>query len=223
MADVVANRSALFQSQVAKIQRLEISHKITFLPGFSKSWTMTQMPAWPSPRVYAKAMTRVWKCMSIGTQEVWLMLIFLFAPVFAWAAPIKGPLSGSKRTGSSGRSANKRCMQVCIHLFLTRMMFMYGYDVKFFSSLPYFHSCRPLVKHDCRMMSACHDLRPLLPKTRRVDETDSLSGWEHFTLLMQWRRLITARFRQTGDSFLYLPLTSTFFILNWFYFGKIYV
>lgn len=69
--------------------------------------------------------------------------------------------------------------------------------------------CRPLIKHDCRMMSACPDLRPLLPKTRRVDETDELSGWEHFTPLMQWRRLITARFRQTGDSFLYLPLTST--------------
>lgn len=68
---------------------------------------------------------------------------------------------------------------------------------------------RPLVKHDCRMMSACPNLRPLLPKTQRVDETDELSGWEHFTPLKQWRRLITARLRQTGDSFLYLLLTST--------------
>lgn len=55
----------------------------------------------------------------------------------------------------------------------------------------------PLVKHKSEMLSACPNLKLLLPKTVNVDGTHNLSGWEHFTLLMQWRRSITVNLRET--------------------------
>lgn len=103
------------------------------------------MPPWPeSANSRPEFMPRQWPRCGSGCKSALRKLdshlYFCLLLCFAWAAPIKVPLSGSKCTGSRGRSANKRRTQVCMHLFLTRTMFTYGYDAQFFSSLPYFHS-----------------------------------------------------------------------------------